>query len=134
MACTHFSINIYCMDLCALAGGCVRCWVTFIVIDFSGACNTEFTPFCWHSPSGTLSYQFFPFLMSTDSFSVLLSWLSFHRVNKFSEVSIVACFPPCTLTWEISSNSHALNYHFSTNDSQRDIPLLIWSPSSCLHS
>lgn len=42
-------------------------------------------------------------------------------VNKLHGVSMVPCFSPYTLTWEISSNSHSCNVHFSTANSQQSI-------------
>lgn len=60
MACTHLSINIYCVGLSAPAGCCARCWVRVIVLDPSLACNTGFPPFWWHSPFATLPHLILP--------------------------------------------------------------------------
>lgn len=70
-------------------------------------CSSEY----WVSSlSMTLPFATFcPCLMSTDFFSVSLSSTSFPRVKKLNALSMVPCFPPYTLTWEISFKSHLFN-------------------------
>lgn len=80
-------------------------------------------------PFVTLSWRILPTSHQHYIFSCRLSSISFHGVHKLNTLSAAPCFPPYTLTWEISLKSNLLNYHSATDDSQSDSPFLTWPPS-----